>query len=55
MIKARYMLQQDDSNISQIADRVGYSSLSSFSQSYKNYFGITPTDQIKQTIANDNR
>jgi AraC-like DNA-binding protein len=55
MIKARYLLQQEDSNISQIADRVGYSSLSSFSQSYKNYFGITPTDQMKQTTANDNQ
>ncbi|MFY7862230.1 MAG: helix-turn-helix transcriptional regulator [Chitinophagales bacterium] len=55
MITARYMLQQDGPIISQIADRVGYSSLSSFSQSYKNYFGITPTDQMKQTTANDNR
>jgi AraC-like DNA-binding protein len=26
---------------------VGYSSLSSFSQAYKNYFGISPQKQIK--------
>ncbi len=53
MIKARYLLQSGNPNITEIADIVGYSSLSSFSQSYKNYFGISPTDQIKQVIPNN--
>ncbi|MEX0598975.1 MAG: helix-turn-helix domain-containing protein, partial [Candidatus Paceibacterota bacterium] len=52
MIKARHLLLSDRYNITDIASAVGYSSLSSFSQSYKNYFGITPTEQIKQTIPN---
>ncbi|MBP6624476.1 MAG: helix-turn-helix transcriptional regulator, partial [Chitinophagaceae bacterium] len=53
MIKAKYLLQSANSNITEIADMVGYSSLSSFSQSYKNYFGISPTEQIKQVIPNN--
>ncbi|HPI53612.1 MAG TPA: AraC family transcriptional regulator [Chitinophagaceae bacterium] len=53
MIKARHLLQSGNPNITEIADIVGYSSLSSFSQSYKNYFGISPTEQIKQVIPNN--
>lgn len=52
MIKAKHLLQSVNPNITEIADMVGYSSLSSFSQSYKNYFGISPTEQIKQVIPN---
>jgi AraC-like DNA-binding protein len=52
MIKARHLLLSEKNNITDIASAVGYSSLSSFSQSYKNFFGITPTEQIKQTIPN---
>jgi AraC-like DNA-binding protein len=52
MIKAKHLLQIANPNITEIAYSVGYSSLSSFSQSYKNYFGISPTDQIKQVIPN---
>ena len=50
MIMARHLLQNGSQNITEIAYNVGYSSLSSFSQSYKNYFGISPTEQIKQII-----
>ncbi|MDZ7897534.1 MAG: AraC family transcriptional regulator [Arcicella sp.] len=53
MIKARHLLQSTNPNITEIAYNVGYSSLSSFSQSYKNYFGISPTEQIKQAIPNN--
>ncbi|MDZ7878846.1 MAG: AraC family transcriptional regulator [Saprospiraceae bacterium] len=53
MIKARHLLQSTNPNITEIAYNVGYSSLSSFSQSYKNYFGISPTKQIKQVIPNN--
>jgi len=52
MIKAKHLLQSEKLNITDIAAIVGYSSISSFSQSYKNYFGISPTEQIKQTIPN---
>ena len=50
MIKARHLLQNSNPNVTEIAFNVGYSSLSSFSQSYKNYFGISPTEALKQTF-----
>jgi len=50
MLKARHLLQCANPNITEISYSVGYSSLSSFSQSYKNYFGISPTEQIKQVF-----
>jgi AraC-like DNA-binding protein len=53
MIKAKHLLQGTNPNITEIAYAVGYSSLSSFSQSYKNFFGISPTEQIKQIIPNN--
>ncbi|HRI00161.1 MAG TPA: AraC family transcriptional regulator [Saprospiraceae bacterium] len=53
MIKARHLLQSPVQNITEIAHEVGYSSLSSFSQAYKNYFGMSPTDQLKQIISNN--
>ncbi|MEY4703083.1 MAG: hypothetical protein RIR96_980 [Bacteroidota bacterium] len=52
MVKAKYHLQNTNDNISEIAQLVGYSSLSSFSQAYKNYFGISPTEQSKEIISN---
>lgn len=52
MIKAKHLLLTEKYSISDIATSVGYSSLSSFSQSYKNYFGVSPTKQVKQTIPN---
>ena len=53
MEKARHLLQAANPNITEIAFNVGYSSLSSFSQSYKNFFGISPTEQIKQVFPNN--
>jgi len=53
MVKAKHLLQSANPNITEISYRVGYSSLSSFSQSYKNFFGITPTEQIKQVFPNN--
>jgi AraC family transcriptional regulator len=50
MVKARHLLQMANPNITEISYSVGYASLSSFSQSYKNYFGISPTEQIKQVF-----
>ncbi|MDX1903192.1 MAG: AraC family transcriptional regulator [Thermonemataceae bacterium] len=53
MIKAKYLLENSSQNITEIAATVGYASLSSFSQAYKNYFGITPSEQTKVIIANN--
>lgn len=53
MIKARHLLQSTNPNITEIAYSVGYSSLSSFSQSYKNFFGISPTEQVKKVFPNN--
>lgn len=53
MVKARHLLQSTNPNITEISYSVGYSSLSSFSQTYKNFFGISPTEQIKQVFPNN--
>jgi AraC-like DNA-binding protein len=53
MIKAKHLLQAPNPNITEIAYHVGYSSLSSFSQSYKNYYGISPSEHIKQVFPNN--
>lgn len=50
MIKAKHLLEKENPNITDIAYLVGYSSLSSFSQAFKNFFGVSPSDQIKQII-----
>ncbi len=42
MEKAKYLLQFTDKTIGDIAISIGYASVSSFSQSFKNYFGTTP-------------
>lgn len=53
MLKAKFLLNSPAANITEIAYKVGYSSLSSFSQSYKKFFGISPTHQIKKFIPNN--
>lgn len=53
MAKAKYLLQNTTQNITEITFSVGYSSLSSFSQAYKNYFGISPMEQVKASIPNN--
>jgi AraC-like DNA-binding protein len=52
MIKAKHLLGNSDFSNSVIANMVGYSSLSSFSQTYKNYFGISPSREVKNSIPN---
>ena len=42
MEKAKHLLQNSDKTIGDVAHLTGYASVSSFSQSFKNYFGITP-------------
>jgi AraC-like DNA-binding protein len=47
MAKAKHLLQATQVNISQVANQVGYASLSSFSLAYKNYYGISPMEYAK--------
>ena len=47
MEKAKYLLQNSDKTIGEIAILTGYASVSSFSQSFKNYFGLTPGGIVK--------
>lgn len=47
MVKAKHLLINGELSITEISQSVGYASLSSFSQSYKNFFGISPMDQRK--------
>lgn len=48
MLTAKHLLETKNLSITEVAFSVGYSSLSSFSQAYKNYFGISPTEYVKQ-------
>lgn len=43
MIKAHYLLQKAEIPLSDVIEAVGYSSASSFSQAFKNYFGYSPS------------
>ncbi|MBP0020474.1 MAG: helix-turn-helix transcriptional regulator [Cyanobacteria bacterium SBLK] len=42
MERARQLLLEKRMNVSEVAETVGYSSLSRFSMAFKHYFGITP-------------
>jgi AraC-like DNA-binding protein len=53
MIKAKHLLQSTNPIITDIAHNMGYASLSSFSQAYKNYFGISPTHHTKNHFTNN--
>ena len=48
MEKAKHLLSNSNKSIIDICYEVGYSSVSSFSQSYKNYFGISPSVEQKK-------
>jgi AraC family transcriptional regulator len=48
MVKAKHLLQNSNSTIQDISFAVGYASISSFSQTYKNYYGISPSMEQKQ-------
>lgn len=46
--EAKKLLRKDDMNISQIADILAYSSIHSFTRSFKNETGISPTEYKKR-------
>jgi len=48
MKAATYLLMHGDYIISQIADNLGYSSSEQFSRVFKKYFGISPSEYLKQ-------
>ncbi|MFA7637260.1 MAG: AraC family transcriptional regulator [Monoglobales bacterium] len=45
---AKQLLRQDDMNISQIADKLGYSSIHNFTRSFKNETGVSPSEYKKR-------
>ncbi|MDN6298449.1 MAG: AraC family transcriptional regulator [Halomonas sp.] len=47
LIKAQQLLVQETRNVSQIAETVGYRSVSQFSRDYKRYFGTPPLKHRK--------
>lgn len=51
LIKAQQLLLQDDHNVSQAAQAVGYRSVPQFSRDYKRYFGDTPLQHRRQEKA----
>lgn len=51
LIKAQQLLLQDDHNVSQAAQAVGYRSVPQFSRDYKRYFGDTPLQHRRQEQA----
>ncbi|WP_291274560.1 AraC family transcriptional regulator [Flavobacterium sp.] len=46
--RAKFLLENTNKSINTIAFEVGYSSSSSFSQAYKNYFGVNPRKHTKK-------
>lgn len=42
MEKAAVLLRQADRNVSELYDELGYENLSSFIQSFKQFYGVTP-------------
>lgn len=45
--KAAHLLRESTLNISEIKDEVGYTNSSHFARSFKQKFGISPTDYAK--------
>ena len=44
MKQATYLLTKDNLSVSEVAFALGYSNLSHFSSSFKNFYGISPTE-----------
>lgn len=44
--KARQFMLQDGLNVSMVADRVGYASVSQFSREFKRFFGTNPSNEV---------
>lgn len=42
MEKAATLLRQADRTVQELSDELGYEHLSSFSQSFKQFYGVTP-------------
>jgi len=45
--KAAELLANSDSNISEIVEKVGFNSFAYFTKSFKEYFGVTPSQYKK--------
>ena len=41
--QAKLLLEQDKMNVSEVAYALGFDSLSSFSKSFKKYYGLSPS------------
>ena len=52
MKQAAYLLVNNKVNISEVAYRVGYSSHSYFSSSFREYFGLSPKEFVAKYIDN---
>jgi len=53
MKQAAYLLVHDKVNISEVAYRVGFSTPSYFSSSFREYFGMTPKEFVSKYIHSD--
>ncbi|MDN3556946.1 AraC family transcriptional regulator [Halomonas maura] len=51
LIKAQQLLVQEESNVNQAAEAVGYRSVSQFSRDYKRCFGVSPLQHRKEERA----
>jgi AraC-like DNA-binding protein len=51
MTRAKFLLEKGEISVAAIGLLVGYSSASSFSQAYKHYFGINPSQYSKQVFS----
>ncbi|WP_320044940.1 AraC family transcriptional regulator [uncultured Desulfobacter sp.] len=47
MHEAKRLLEGNELNITEVSDSIGYKHVQSFSNAFKNYFGITPSEFIK--------
>ena len=52
MKQAAYLLANNKVNVSEVAYRVGYSSHSYFSSSFRDYFGLTPKEFVAKYLDN---
>jgi len=46
MVRSRHLIEHSEKNMTEISMEMGYASLSSFSQSYKSYFGVSPKAHV---------
>lgn len=48
MDEARRLLQKEGKSVTHVSQELNYSSVHTFSRSYKNYFGISPSQDLKE-------